>query len=176
MSLSITGNILTGPFLRPDITEPTDSQSVKNRRFTTNESKFSARAMIGGDVEIAVTQEPVNNVEFKLTLSRLKINSLNICGIIPIVSTVTGTARTLIGLVHTIAHLAKAVFDQQHRDGHLNEAALGFYNFVRGLIEIIPVLGNIVVGIFDIYRLEKQQGLYDVKKANELLDWTKSHR
>ncbi len=38
---------------------------------------------------------------------------LNILGYIPVVSTVTGLGRALLGLVHTIVHLACSIFSKK---------------------------------------------------------------
>ena len=79
---------------------------------------------------------------------------LNILGYIPAVSTVTGLSRALLGLVHTIVHLACSIFSK-NRDHHLEEAKLGAKNIGRGLIEAIPVIGNITMLIVDFKRTSK---------------------
>jgi len=169
MSLSITGSFLTGPFLRPDITDPNDLKLVKTENITRDGLTISENNEPDGHVTLTIKKEPKPARQDTLTYSGLKLNWLNICGIIPGVSTVTGIGRAFLGLVHTIVHLAKAVFDKQNRNEHLNEAALGFYNLARGITEAIPVLGNLVVGIFDIYRLNKQQNAYDAKMKAQIM-------
>ena len=67
-NLSITGSLLTGTFLRPDFTGPTEI--IPDRTFLKPEGrKYYSNKFIN-----------------------LKINKLNVCGMIPIISTVTGTA------------------------------------------------------------------------------------
>jgi hypothetical protein len=70
--------------------------------------------------------------------------TLNSLGIYPIISTVSGTYRLSMGVIHTVKHLACAIFSR-HRQAHLQEAALGAKNIGIGLIEIIPIIGNIVM-------------------------------
>ncbi|WP_075882678.1 hypothetical protein [Candidatus Protochlamydia sp. W-9] len=158
MSFSITGNLFTGSFLRPDITNPNDLRITKTKNITTYRLAVSENE---SDESITVINEPKRTRQNTLTYSELRINWLNICGIIPGLSTVTGTGRALLRIVHTIAHLAKAIFDKQNRNSHLNEATLGFYNFARGTIEAVSFFGNTIVGIFDIYRLRKKEKVYN---------------
>lgn len=80
---------------------------------------------------------------------------LNICGYIPGVSTLTGAGRSLLGTVHTIVHLASAMFDSKNRSDHLAEAALGGKNMLRGLVETVPVIGNIATFTHDNKRSQK---------------------
>src|ERR1700722_18020208 len=77
--------------------------------------------------------------------------TLNKLGYIPGVSTITGLGRSLLGIVHTIAHLACAIFSKNQSD-HLQEAGLGLKNIVRGVIEAIPIIGNITIGAIDCCR------------------------
>ena len=79
---------------------------------------------------------------------------LNRLGYLPVVSTISGLGRTLLGVVHTIVHLACAVFSQ-NRAHHLQEASLGAKNIGRGVIETIPLIGNITMIAVDLYRMEK---------------------
>src|ERR1700722_1949448 len=85
------------------------------------------------------------------TATRSGVCILNKLGYIPGVSTITGLGRSLLGIVHTIAHLACAIFSK-NRWGHLQEAGIGFKNIVRGVIEAIPIIGNITIGAIDCCR------------------------
>lgn len=78
----------------------------------------------------------------------------NTLGYIPVVSTVTGLTRALLGLVHTIAHLACSIFTK-NRDHHLQEAKLGAKNIGIGLVEAIPFIGNIRMFFVNQERLSK---------------------
>jgi hypothetical protein len=93
---------------------------------------------------------------------------LNLLGYIPVVSTITGLGRALLGLVHTIVHLACSIFSK-NRDHHLEEAKLGAKNIGRGLIEAIPVIGNITMFIVDLKRMNKFE-----KMAKDQIDKNKS--
>ena len=77
--------------------------------------------------------------------------SSNVLGYLPVVSTITGLGRTLLGIVHTIVHLACSIFSK-NRDHHFQEVSLGAKNIGRGLIEAIPIIGNITMFIVDIFK------------------------
>lgn len=79
---------------------------------------------------------------------------LNRLGYIPFVSTITGLGRALLGIVHTIIHLACAIFSK-NRKHHLREAKLGLKNIARGLVEAIPIIGNITMYVVDKFRIGK---------------------
>lgn len=92
---------------------------------------------------------------------------LNTLGHIPVVSTITGLGRALLGLVHTIVHLSCSIFSK-NREHHLKEAKLGAKNIGRGLVEAIPVIGNITMYIVDQKRMNKFE-----KMANDQIDKNK---
>ena len=97
---------------------------------------------------------------FKFGGTTSKLCKLNKLGYIPVVSTVTGLGRALLGLVHTIVHLACLIFSclpnfSKNRDHHLEEVILGAKNVGRGFIESIPVFGNITMLIVDLLRMNK---------------------
>lgn len=78
------------------------------------------------------------------------VSRWNYIGYIPFVSTITGCCRALLGIIHTIAHLVLAIFDSQNRAFHMEQAALGGRNIVRGAIEMMPIVGNLALLIMDI--------------------------
>jgi hypothetical protein len=82
------------------------------------------------------------------------IHKLNLYGYIPVVSTFTGLGRALLGVVHTIVHLAASIFSK-HKNHHFQEAWLGAKNIGRGVVEAIPIIGNITMLIVDLLRVEK---------------------
>jgi hypothetical protein len=82
-------------------------------------------------------------------------SKLNGAGYLPIVSTVTGLGRSLLGLAHTIAHLVIAIFTRKGH--HLREAGLGAQNFGRGLVEMVPFLGNAAMLFNDVRRVMKYE-------------------
>lgn len=92
----------------------------------------------------------------------------NKLGYIPVVSTVTGLARALLGVIHSIVHLVSAIFDAKNRDHHLQEAKLGGYNIGRGVIEMIPIIGNIVCFVKD--------GIIAYKHHNLASEYKNKHR
>lgn len=129
MNLSITKNLLTGPFLRKDI-------------------------FISSDPHIEIINKNRIYVDHDL---RYRFHWSNYCGMIPLVSTVTGSIRALIGLIHTIVHLAKSIFDKKRRKDHLLEAALGAYSVIRGCVEAVPLLGNLAIIEFDVIRINSKK-------------------
>ena len=136
MSFSITGDILTGSFLRPDIVT---FCYRKDENLVFNNKKSVA---FGAD-----------------------ISKLNVAGYIPAVSTFTGLGRSLLGLVHTISHLVIALFTQKKH--HLLEVDLGARNFGRGLVEMVPILGNLAMLANDVRRYLK----YEDKAEQEANTW-----
>lgn len=70
------------------------------------------------------------------------INILNVTGFIPGISTVSGTYRTLVGLAYLVKSLACCIFDAANRNQHLEGMKIGAANTGRGLLELIPFIGN----------------------------------
>jgi hypothetical protein len=93
---------------------------------------------------IAIVKPGIRNI-------RSDSSMLNCLGYLPVISTISGLSRALLGTVHTIGHLACAIFSK-HKEHHLQEAKLGLKNIGRGLIEAIPIIGNITMLIIDIQR------------------------
>lgn len=113
-----------------------------------------------------------------------KINKL---GYIPLLSSLTGGARSIVGLSHAIAHLASFILTyvtglyKTYIHGYISsnpaklywenpnydkkEIKIGFNNFVRGCIEFIPVIGNITMIAFDRFRMNRYEN-----KVKELID------
>ncbi len=82
-------------------------------------------------------------------------------GYIPIFSSVTGGMRIINGMVHVIIGISKIIFAVQtdifRNFNYRNKIFKGFYftahgisNILRGAIELIPVVGNIAMIIYDI--------------------------
>lgn len=111
--------------------------------------------------DIYTLWEPQANQEFGDT----QPSKLNLLGYIPGVSTVSGSIRTLLGIIHTIVHLVAAIFNAKNRAYHLKEAGLGVRNIIRGLVEIIPIAGNITCLTYDGIRMKRQAEA--VKKFSE---------
>lgn len=84
---------------------------------------------------------------------RVQIYCLNKAGYIPVVSTFTGLARLMVGLAHMIYHFVKAIFDdKKFRYAHVCEAFSGFGHLIRGAIEMVPGIGNVLVLFLDYMR------------------------
>lgn len=169
MSLSVTGSFLTGPFHRPDITDPNNLNLDKTEGITVDDLTLTERMGPSGMPIFRLEKKPTIVQQQTFTLNGPRLNWLNICGFIPGVSTVTGIGRAFVALVHTVAHLAKAIFEKQNRKEHLTEAALGFYNFGRGVIEAVPLLGNFVVITFDLCRLIIQSKAQSIKIKEQFM-------
>ncbi len=78
---------------------------------------------------------------------------LNLLGYIPGVSTVTGTYRTLVALAFLVKSVAFAIFDAANRVQHLEGIKIAAANIGRGLLEMIPVIGNLFVINIDVSRM-----------------------
>jgi hypothetical protein len=76
-------------------------------------------------------------------------------GYTPIISTFSGTLRILFGVVHSIVHLAASIFDFKNGKYHIYQVGIGMVNILRGLVEIVPVFGNLTMFAIDVYRIEK---------------------
>jgi len=95
-----------------------------------------------------------------------KAHLLNYFGWGVVISTITGLGRALLGLVHMIIHLVAAIFSTL-KDHHLKEAELGAWNFGFGLIEMIPIIGNIAMALINIKRQKHYEKLAkDIVYAN----------
>jgi hypothetical protein len=88
----------------------------------------------------------------------------NMLGYIPVVSTFTGCGRALLGVAHVIIHLSKAVFDSENRSQHLEEAKLGVRNIVRGICEMVPIVGNVALFFKDALTIYEQSQIADEYK------------
>ena len=129
MSFSITGNLLTGTSLRPDFITFTRSQNNKVKHHT------------------------------------ISLSTLNKLGYDFKTSIFSGAIRAPLGLIHTIAHSAIALFAgligvlfrhdnlKKIANYHFSEADLGLKNFGRGLIEIIPIFGSLIMRKIDKVRI-----------------------
>lgn len=136
---SATGNILSGSADRPDM------YTIATKKLTSQSTS------------LVFISENSNRLGSTLC-------TFNKLGYIPGISTVTGCGRALLGIVHSIVHLASAVFDSKNRAKHLEEAKLGGKNIARGLIEMIPVIGNITMCVVDWRRTIKFE-----KQAEEVM-------
>jgi len=67
---------------------------------------------------------------------------------IPVVGTFTGAARALMGLIHSIVHLVRSIFDCGHFSFHMEQVKFGGFHTMKGLAEMVPLLGT-AVGLVD---------------------------
>lgn len=98
---------------------------------------------------------------------------LNTLGYIPVVSTITGSGRAVIAVVHTVVHLVCSIFSK-NRNYHLKEAKLGAKHIIRGVIEATPVIGNIIVIMLDRVRINKFEKMAE-KQINKNRDAYNNH-
>lgn len=141
MGFSATGHLLSGSMHRPD----TVTLMFLEHKKGAFPGHYSSSTRTGS------------------TLARL-----NFWGYVPGVSFFTGLGRALLGIVHTIVHLACAIFSK-NRGHHLEEAKLGAKNIGRGVIEAIPFIGNITMYIVDLLRINKFE-----KMAKDIVDKDKT--
>ncbi len=142
MGFSATGNLLSGSVQQPDTV-----------MFITSKVDRSPDSLVAWS-----TSRSIESTNAKI----------NLLGYIPVVSTITGLGRALLGVIHTIEHLAGAIFSD-HREHHLQETLLGAKNIVRGLVEAVPVIGNITMFVVDILRVNKYE-----KMAKEKIEKNKA--
>lgn len=126
MVFSAPGSFLSGSVLWPDLTSVV---------FKENRSMRSA--------------ESSNHIELST-----KNSAWNRLGYLPLISTITGAGRILLGIVHTIVHLICAIFTK-NRQNHLQEVILAGKNIGRGLVEVLPLIGNIGLFFIDLHRKSK---------------------
>lgn len=160
-----TGTFLSGPFLRLDVTDPSlnpiiKTEPVTSRKMRTYEDANDVGEIKGYNVEIYV--ETVD-APTQFNFDSPTLSWFSLCDLIPLASIASGTPKAVLGLMHTIAHLAQAIFDKQNRYEHLKEAGLGFYNVVRGTIAVVPLFGNGIVAAFDVYRIYQARKIHTAK-------------
>lgn len=80
---------------------------------------------------------------------------LNTWGYFPLISIISGTYRMLLGVVNVIVHFIYAIFDPKHNSYHLDQMKLGIIHFLRGSVEILPVVGNGIIFVIDMIRVNK---------------------
>ena len=74
--------------------------------------------------------------------------ALNFTGYIPALSTVTGLIRMLIGTVEMVAGVF-FTFILCSQCGSLSTLVNGTKNIIRGTIETIPIIGNVMMIAYD---------------------------
>ncbi|CCB86039.1 MULTISPECIES: hypothetical protein [Parachlamydia] len=99
------------------------------------------------DLVTQVTVRAGEDVRIKV----IAVSKLNRLGYIPIISSFSGTARAGLGSFHTVVHLSCAIVG--NRKHNLLEAKLGAKNVARGLVEMIPLIGNVALFLTDTVRL-----------------------
>lgn len=82
-----------------------------------------------------------------------RVNILNILGYIPVISTISGSYRASIGFAYLIKSGARYVFDAENRALHRESIKIAGANLGRGLLEIVPVVGNIFTANIDVSRM-----------------------
>lgn len=140
---SATGNILRGSRERPDFYIETHTHP-NNRDIVPEGIK-----MVNVRGVIKLKYKSYNTTAYTHTYI------LNALGRLPVVSTFTGCFRAFLGLIHSIVHLVSAIFDAKNRALHLKEVKLGGKNIGRGLIEMLPIIGNITMLVVDNKRIKK---------------------
>ncbi len=113
-----------------------------------------------GQQQNAIATEMGFDPDIESTFSRFRaggathrVDILNELGYIPVISTVTGAYRTLAGLAYSVKCLAGAIFDRNNRAKHKEGLKIGAANMGRGLLEIIPVVGNLATANIDTSRM-----------------------
>lgn len=79
--------------------------------------------------------------------------TLNVIGYIPVASTFSGLYRTLVGLAYLVKSVACFIFDAANREEHKEGMKIAAANIGRGLLEIVPVVGNLFAINIDVSRM-----------------------
>ncbi len=80
---------------------------------------------------------------------------LNILGYVPVLSTLTGALRAIASLVHAIASYVLFCANGNDKQTRLEEMKWGFQSFARGMVEMVPIFGNIAAFSWDRYRISQ---------------------
>lgn len=82
----------------------------------------------------------------------VRVCKLNKLGYVPLVSTVTGAGRCILGSAYALYHGGGYLIDAKDRCYRWREFKTGMYNASRGLIEALPFLGNTLTILYDYRR------------------------
>jgi len=97
-------------------------------------------------------------------LTRIYLPTANWMGIMPVMSTFSGIARIIKATKVIFNHISQINFKKN--DPHLHECWNGFKNLFRGLVESVPIIGNISLMFFEGIRAAH----YDNKVSQSLKD------
>ncbi len=117
---------------------------------------------VGGGQQSEIAQKLGFQPDLTSSDSRGSMNhsvcGLNKLGYIPVVSTFTGTYRTTVGISYFVYSLFALIANTVKGDSSLKEKnieslKIAAANIARGVVEIIPVIGNLLAANFDISRM-----------------------
>ena len=149
MNFSATGHLLRGSVRRPDM--------------------ITIGAMSSSDPWPEKTASSANVPTSKLHIVLPENCSLNLYSHIFLIGNLTGLVRLGLGIVHTIVHLTCSIVSKYRKD-NLEEARLGMENIGRGLIEIIPIIGTLVMRRWDAKRLTELEAKTKAAINDEILN------
>lgn len=81
------------------------------------------------------------------------VSLLNILGAIPVVSTLSGAYRTLVGLAYLVKSVAARIFFPNNQEEYEEGIKIAAASIGRGVLEMIPIIGNIFVVNIDASRM-----------------------
>lgn len=151
--------------------------SIRENDQTRQQSEVAQRLFFEPDLTSLMTsthRETVTTIDGETnTLKEYEdsgvhqVHLLNKLGYIPVISTVTGLYRMLVGLALLVKSVACAIFDSKNAIQHRTEMAIAYLNIVRGFFELIPVIGNLFVLNLDLSRMtHRWSDFKDVKYAD----------
>lgn len=104
-------------------------------------------------VATAMGFEPDMKSDIQSTYGHHSVCKLNIMGYIPVVSTFSGAYRTLVGLAYFVKMAVSDILDPTNHTQHLEGLKIAGANIGRGLLEMIPVIGNLFALNIDASRM-----------------------
>jgi len=81
------------------------------------------------------------------------VHLLNIAGYIPGISFFSGAYRSALGTAYLFKGTVCHIFDKQNRDLHKEAIKIASTNVLRGMLEIIPIVGNLFALSIDANRM-----------------------
>ncbi len=96
---------------------------------------------------------------------RSAVNRMNSLGYIPIASIGVGGCRIFINLIGVIKNIAMAIFLQQSPIESFKNLGNNIAQIVRGVVEIVPILGNLTIYTIDQIRIKVIE--YQIKQKSQ---------
>jgi len=74
---------------------------------------------------------------------------------IPVVGIISGLTKILFGSIHALGYTTLYFYKNDNKERNYIEIQLGIKNVVKGCILMLPVIGNIIVYLGDMYKINQ---------------------